>query len=373
MNRPVLVALAWLLLSACDSPKRTSPAPAALSSGAAAPSVVSAALPVAGLEERLEPLRQRTYAIAVDGSLAHVGTEAGVTVFDLERPDEPKAIAHTALPGSVNNLSLIGGARLAVAAGPSGLAIVDVSAARSGKLSQVNAMPWTPTQRGACHSVWKAAWSSGAKAFLACGTGGVAEVDLSVPADPTVKRALACDDYVRDVAVLDGASGVPGPKAAGTLVAAAAGQSGLLVIDFAGVGAPKVVSQVPTPGDTRAIAVRGGHAYLAEGPAGFRIVDLRDPAKPKVVGSLRPDTTDMIRGVAVGPRIAWLCAGESGMLAIDISELSSPRKVGSYDPERAINRAVLLPNRVLAANDADGLLILDDSDIGSPRVVYPKK
>ncbi len=371
---PLLAALS--LASACESPKRGAPAPsAAASSCPSAPAfTVSAPLPVASPAARLEPLRQRTYAVAIEGTLAHVGTEAGVTVFDLQQPEAPKALADVVLPGSVNNLALLQGApsRLAVAVGPSGLALVDASGARSGKLMVLNPMPWTPVQRGGCYSAWNAASSDKDKAFAACGTGGVAEVDLHSPADPKVTRVVPTDDYVRDVAVLDVASGVPAGKASPSLVAAAAGRAGLIVVDFKAAGAPRVVATVASAGDTRAVAVRGGLAYLAEGPAGLRVVDLRDPAKPVVVGSIRPESTDMIRGIALGPRTAWLCAGESGLMAIDITTPSSMRKVGGYDPELAVNRAALMGDTLVAANDAGGLLILNASDPSSPRVLHPK-
>lgn len=368
------VATAMLSLCGCERPRGDNTSPVASASAPAAAVVASAPAPVAGPEERLEPLRQRTYAVVIDGTLAHVGTEAGVTTLDLQRPDDPKALANTTLPDSVNNLTMLGSARklLAVAVGPSGLAIVDASAAASGKLQTLNTVPWTASQRGACHSVWKAVSGASGQAYVACGTGGVAEADLKDAANPRVQRTLATDDYVRDVAVLDAASGVGAAKASSSLVAVAAGHAGLLIVDFGAAGAPKVLSRLETTGETRAIAVRGGLAYLAEGAAGLRIVDLRDPSRPAVVGSIRPETTDMLRGVVVDERTAWLCAGDSGLLAMDVSVPASPRLAGVYNPERAINRAALLPNAVVAANDADGLLILDAKDTASLRPVYPK-
>jgi hypothetical protein len=79
----------------------------------------------------------------------------------------------------------------------------------------------------------------------------------------------------------------------------------------------------------------------------------------------------MIRGLAVGARTAWLCAGESGIIGLDITHPSAPAQVGTYDPERAVNRAALMGDLLVAANDADGLLILDTTTPSSPRVLHP--
>lgn len=335
----------------------------AQASASAANEAVGALPPVAGPDERLEPLRQRTYAVVIDGTLAHVGTEAGVTVFDVAKPEEPKALAQLTLPGSVNNVALLEGSpTLAVALGPSGLALVDTAAARSGRISLWHVVPWSSAQRGECHAVWKAVSGAGGTGYAACGTGGLAELDLRDKAKPAVTRVLAVGDYARDVAVID-----PDKK----LVVVAAGHAGVVIAGM-GAGAPRVLASVATEGDSRALAVRDGLVFVAEGAAGMRIIDIHDPAKPKVVGSVRPAATDMMRGVTVGPRIAWLCAGESGVFSVDISEPASPRQVGAYDPERAVNRAALMGDTVVAANDSDGLLLLDGGNPAAPRLIHPK-
>jgi len=363
--------LASFLIAACNDAALQSRRTPSSSSSPAPVAGPSAPLPVEGPDQRLAPLRLRSYAVAVEGTIAHVGTEAGVTVFDLEHADQPKPLAHLTLPDSVNNLTLIGDGRLAVAVGPSGIALADASGARGGTIKLWNQMPWTPDQRGGCNAAWKAVSSGPDRLFAACGTGGIGEIDITRLQAPQVRRVLPVNDYVRDVAVLDDASGVPKDKASKSLVAAAAGLSGLVIVEFPATGEPRVKATVPTEGETRALTVRGGLAYLAEGPAGFRIVDLKDPAKPTVLGRARPDSTDMIRGLAVGARTAWLCAGESGIIGLDITHPSAPAQVGTYDPERAVNRAALMGDLLVAANDADGLLILDTNTPSSPRVLHP--
>lgn len=364
-TRLVFAGLAAILGSVgCTSPAtKASPAPSASSAGSVPkPQAAAPQSP----EDRLAPLRRRTYSIAIEGSLAHAGTEAGVVTYDLSNPAEPKQLASITLAGSVNNVTLIGGStRIAAALGPDGLALIDGSAARDGKLTLLNPVPWPPAKRGACHAVWKAVSANATTAYAACGTGGVAEIDVRVPSDPGVTRLFETEDYVRDVAILQGEPG------AGTVVAAA-GHDGLLVLEFGKTGAPKVVARVPTTGETRAVAIQDARAYLVEGAAGFRIVDLRAPSKPVVLGQLRPPSTDMLRGIAVSGTTAWVCAGDSGVMAIDVSDPASPKLARTFDPERAVNRAATFGTLLVAANDADGLLILDASDPKALRAVFPK-
>ena len=144
------------------------------------------------------------------------------------------------------------------------------------------------------------------------------------------------------------------------------------MLEFGKTGAPKVVARVPTTGETRAVAIQDARAYLVEGAAGFRIVDLRAPSKPVVLGQLRPPSTDMLRGIAVSGTTAWVCAGDSGVMAIDVSDPASPKLARTFDPERAVNRAATFGTLLVAANDADGLLILDASDPKALRAVFPK-
>lgn len=371
----LFVFLAAVLLGCgCDPPKpstSTQPQPSA-----SAPAASSSAPLFGGQDVSREPigaLKKRTYATEVSGDLIHVGTEAGVMTMSLANPKEPKELASITLEGSVTSLGLYGQARdrIMVTLGPPGVAILDASKASQGTLTLMNEYPWPAKARGGCHAAWRMRTSDGKKAYLACGTGGVGEADISDPSKLRVTRTMDAGDYVRDVVVLDSHSGLAPAKASSNKVIAAAGKSGLVVMDFEGKD-PRVVSRFPVEGDARAVVMSGGLAYVADGPLGLRVVDLHDPEKPSELGRYVSGTVDAARSVSVLGTTVYLSAGESGLIIIDASTPSSPKKIGHIDPSRSVNRTAAIDSKVYVANDADGLLILDVANPSSPKQIFPK-
>lgn len=317
------------------------------------------------------PLHQRTYAIVVDRALVHTGTTAGVVTWDFADEKNPKRVASLSLEGSVQRLGKVGeSSLLAVATGPTGVAFVDTSSIGDKKLTLVNQHPWSPETRNGCHSAWHYVNVEKGTGYVACGGAGVARINHEDPVRPVIDMVLSVDGYVRDLVVLDESSGVPKPAASSKKVAAAAGLSGLAIVDF-GAAAPKRSALVDVGGEARAVAVSGGYAYVAAGAAGLVVVDVRKPDSPTVVGRLRPKSTDMARGISMSGQHALLCLGESGLVIIDIADPAQPRELGRFDPDRALNRVVPDGKRLFAANDADGVAILDIADPSKPVQVYP--
>ncbi len=79
----------------------------------------------------------------------------------------------------------------------------------------------------------------------------------------------------------------------------------------------------------------------------------------------------MARGVSMFESYALLCLGDSGLAVVDVSNPASPREVGRFDPEPALNRVAVSGQQLFAANDADGVAILDISKPDNPTQVYP--
>ena len=367
MNRyaPFLALATTALCTACGRDpqpghRRTSPS-------VAPPAASSASRPTAFTgrpephQDPIDSLKARTYAVAPHADLVHAGTTAGVVSWSFTDRAHPRELATLVLPGSVSGLALLGPSQsiLAVSTGPSGLVLVDASNASRGRLDRLSDAPWKPDARGGCHSVWNARPVNDKLGFLACGTGGVAEVDLSDRARPKVTRSLELDGYVRDVAVLDTAAGIPKDKASPQRIAVAAGNAGLVIVDFPAAGAAKLVASLPTPGEARALEVHEGLAYIADGAAGLRIVDVRDPARPFELGRFDPRTVDLARAVTVQGRTAFLCLGDSGLMSVDATDPKAPRKLAAVDPPRALNRATAAGALLFAANDAGGILLFD--------------
>jgi len=308
----------------------------------------------------------------VDGDLVHTGTTAGVVSWDFSDRDHPVRLASVVLQDAAQSVTALPepSTLLAVATGPSGLALVDTKSVKDEEIETVNEHPWSADRRNGCHTAWRFVAADAQSGFLACGSAGVSRVDLQEPKKPDLGEPVSVGGYVRDVAVLDESSGVPGPAASNKKVAVAAGMRGLAVADFGGL-APRQIAEVGLGGEARGLALHDGHAYVAAGAAGLVVVDLRKPAQPLVVGRLLPETTDMARGIAMSGDRALLCLGDSGLVIVDVDDPSKPRELGRFDPDRALNRVAVRGAEVFVANDDGGVAVLDVTDPRKPSQVYP--
>src|SRR5512140_1330095 len=113
---------------------------------------------------------------------------------------------------------------------------------------------------------------SGTYAYAAAGTSGLRVLDVRVPASPQVVGSVAVPGNTKALA------------ASGRYVYAAAYSAGLQVIDVSNAGAPQVVGGVDTPGQALGVAVAGHYAYIADGSSGLQVIDVADPAHPSIVG-----------------------------------------------------------------------------------------
>jgi hypothetical protein len=78
------------------------------------------------------------------------------------------------------------------------------------------------------------------------------------------------------------------------------------------------VAGVDTPGNAHDVAVSGSYAYVADGSPGLEVVDVSDPAAPRIAGSV--DTSGWAWGVAISGSCAYVADASSGLaLRIDPS------------------------------------------------------
>jgi hypothetical protein len=79
------------------------------------------------------------------------------------------------------------------------------------------------------------------------------------------------------------------------------------------------------------VSVVGNHAYVAGGPSGVAVVDVSDPAAPKLVGSYSANR-GFARAVAVLGQHAFVAEGREGLGIADVSNPAAPRPVAFYHP-----------------------------------------
>lgn len=111
----------------------------------------------------------------------------------------------------------------------------------------------------------------------------------------------------------------------------------------------------------------GDYAYVADGPAGLRIMDVSDPANPVEVGFYDTPEIGAASVVVVGDYAYTTDGGK--LRIIDVSDPANPFEVGSCDtPQWAMNVAVQEPYAYVADN-LGGLRIINISDPTSPYEV----
>jgi hypothetical protein len=84
----------------------------------------------------------------------------------------------------------------------------------------------------------------------------------------------------------------------------------------------------PLPDIVRDIAVRDGYAYVADSGGGLVILDVRNPAAPRMVG--RTPLEGVAAMVRLKDNLAYVAAGAKGLWIVDISDPMAPREIGVY-------------------------------------------
>jgi hypothetical protein len=150
------------------------------------------------------------------------------------------------------------------------------------------------------------------------------------------------------------------------------GQAGLVVIDVSNPASPQRVAGLDALGEVQQVVVSGNYAYLADRflngvaemqPYGaLRIVDISDPANPKLVG--QNQTEGQAGSVAVAGHFAYV--GADALEVFDVSDPVNPRRIGSYSPGGAV---AIEGHRAFVANFQSGLHVLDIIDPTPPRAL----
>jgi hypothetical protein len=119
-----------------------------------------------------------------------------------------------------------------------------------------------------------------------------------------------------------------------------------------------------SPNFALAVAVAGHHIFVADRLAGLQIVDVADPAKPRLVATL--DTPGAALDVALQGPLAFVADGDRGVRVVDVSEPAAPRALGAgATPGSALTSTLRagLPSSPTASR----VRILDVSDPAAPR------
>jgi hypothetical protein len=142
------------------------------------------------------------------------------------------------------------------------------------------------------------------------------------------------------------------------------GTAGLRIVDISAPDHPVEVGAWESPGYAEAVAVRGSVAYLADGPYGLRVIDVSDPARPKELGSAFG--THYAFQVAVDGQDAFIAAAGAGLLIADISDPARPREVAVWDSPGYAYGVAVAGNRAYVADGWEGIQIVEVADPARP-------
>jgi hypothetical protein len=228
------------------------------------------------------PLPGFQNAVEVSGDLAFVASGGfGLSVVDVTNLQAPVLVAQLATPGSANDVRVAG--TVAYVAEDVGLQLVDVSDPAHPVLLGSLSFPAGRQVRVAV---------GGNLVYLADLSFGLHVVDVTNPMQPREVGSLALAGTPRAVSL--GGTGLGSSGLIGSYAVVACGNGGVAVVDVSVPTAPVLLGTTP-PGQPRAgsVTVRGHYAYVAAGEegiyGGLHVVELADPTNPVEVGASRDD------------------------------------------------------------------------------------
>ena len=111
------------------------------------------------------------------------------------------------------------------------------------------------------------------------------------------------------------------------------------------------------------VAVQGNYAYVGEGSS-FLVLNVSNPSSPLLVGRLPLPGT--IRKISLFGQYAYVAAHDAGLLVVDISDPAAPKLKGYYSTPTSLMQSVaILGGRAYVADQVAGLQIFD---LGTPTV-----
>ena len=285
------------------------------------------------------------------------GSGGGLLVIDVSNPAGPVLVSSLALSGVSGSSSIgvaVSGAQVYLANYTGGLQIVNVST--------ITAPSPTTTLMD-----WFTGYKIATKPGLAVVTGvhyfngGQQNTEsvriLNVPAGsaPSLVGSLETNAFVFN-----------GVAVTGAYAYVACGSAGLKIIDISNPATPRIVGSFATPGSAWAVTVVGSYAYVANGVQGVSVVNISNPASPTSVSWI--DTLGAAEDITIANGLAYVADGNS-LQIIDISNPSSPVIRGSQPFATGVSavEVKVQNNTAYVAGSGGGLITVDVSNPSSPK------
>lgn len=375
------------------------------------------------------------WSLIAASNLVCIADVFGFNIVDVSNPEEPVVAGRFSAPTSFAG-DLVGidmnGNHAFLARGQAGLHIVDIS------------NPAEPAEVGLIVTPSSAndVAVSGNYAFVATNTNGLVIVNISNPAVPMIESSLPLGNLRRvtideNILVTGGSEGhiylydITNPVSPTQMDSVAvdafvAGlsftpdcmfsncEAGLRQYDTSDLSNVTISNTFSTQGSSSKISIVDNLAFIADGYAGWKVLDVTDPANPvlihaedsdKFVSNVESDdnklfvmesghegrlriydvsdltapielgsrTTDGASAIVVVDTLAFLTEYYFGLRVLDISDPAQPVSLGYYSGS-GMNDINISDTHAYIAKDNSGMLILDISDPSNPVYVgdsYP--
>ena len=295
-----------------------------------------AALAQATTLEAIARLDVPATLVELEGDHAYVAGGETFRVVDVSDPAQPAALGTFTAPGPIWAFH-VAPPHVYLTAGLEGLYIIDVSDPRA------------PVLAGTHQTAGQAlgVTTSGTVGLVVNLMTGLEVVDLSDEAAPALVQTLETPGYQWGVA------------GAGSQLLVADQPSGVYLFDVSDPAAPVEQSVYVTEQPAQSVVLGDGdRAYVVYARSGdLEILDLADPAAPRLAGSYRPARSGgRLQRVAVEGFTLVVPVGEDGIEVVDVSDPAAPALAAAQDtPGNAQGAAVR--GDIIAVGDGDALLI----------------
>jgi hypothetical protein len=276
------------------------------------------------------------------GTVAFLGSDAGLQVVDIADPHHPSLLA--SIPGNAKDVTLTGQhVIVANQSSPYALDFYDVTAPATPLHVATLPMPFPLGNVVA----------EGAVACASMGTEGLAVVDVSDPASPFI--AATVDDTAWNVAIQ------------GSIAAYATGDfegPGFVLLNVSLPATPVVLGEGGHPGGL-GVHLDGAllyHTWTDANSNGYEalldIYDIGNPSSPiRLGGTVLPASGGVVQAVSPSG-YAYVESGSLGLSVLDVSSPSAPFIIGSASaPSDGVFGAALAEDVVLTSTGLDGLQI----------------
>lgn len=274
-----------------------------------------------------------------------------------EASNPPSGSLTDSNPAAVYLPALLRGARLPAP-------VVPIPSATHTPAPTMPPTPTVPTQPMSqlVHQMGGTMWDTVANddhAFVAVGP-RVLVVDVSNPSEPRViGRTPPLLGNVADLEVL------------GSHVYAAASTGGLYVVDISAPEDPLPVGRLPARYGSFGVSISSDRAYVGEGGAGVRVVDVSEPTAPVEIAVVALGDQPMALDCqVVGDRL-YVLDDQHGLWILGLDDPDLPRALGQFEEDWSVyDGMAILGYHVVLNERYDGIVVVDVTDPTNPVRAY---